>query len=152
MPEKPGTAEPRRRWYQFSLRALLIAVAALSVAAWVCALARWHWALQAVVSDYVAARDRYYEKWVGYESGTVPSGDVCAASSALFDAEVRFGGGSPAFMNALQAHIERLKALRDKVRVPPDFATNADPKELQAVDDALGRAWRQLKETGEGSN
>jgi hypothetical protein len=30
MPEKPATAEPRRRWHQFSLRTLLIGVAITS--------------------------------------------------------------------------------------------------------------------------
>jgi hypothetical protein len=34
MAEKPDNAEPRRRWYQFGLRTLLIAVALLGVGCW----------------------------------------------------------------------------------------------------------------------
>ena len=52
MAEKPDNAEPRRRWYQYNLRTMLIGVAVLGIAcAYVAHEARIVWERKAVLDE-----------------------------------------------------------------------------------------------------
>jgi hypothetical protein len=140
---------------RFSVRTLLIAVSVLALVAWSGTVVYREQSFKAALGEYESARTDYYEKWIGYGAGTTSARDVCAASGRLSDKECALAPAPKSQVDALYAHIERLRLLSDKINVPPDFSTSVDQAQLDLVQQNINQAnerLRQLQELRSGSN
>ncbi len=124
----------------FSLRSLLVATAVVAVVAWSVTIIVKQRGFERLVAEFERARILYYEKWLGYQSGTVLPGEVCEASAALVQAERALSPSVESQRNAALAHIERLKLLLEKANVPHDLATAPDQRQIEIIERYLHEA------------
>jgi hypothetical protein len=129
---------------RFSVRTMFVGVSIAALMAWSVTIINRQRLSEARFDEFEAARVQYYAKWIGYEAGTVPPKDVCEASVLLLQRERALCRSNESERNALWAHIERLKMLREKASVPPDFVTSAD-QQLAAISEHIDQANESLR-------
>ncbi len=148
MEEESLKAEPpkrKRRWYQFSLRTMVVGVSIAALFAWSASLVFRHWSLGETFDQFEAARTKFYQEWIAYEAGTASPRDVCDASVVLLQRERALCRTAESERNALWAHIERLKTLRERASAPHDLATAVNQQQLAVVSERIDQAndWLQ---------
>jgi hypothetical protein len=123
---------------------MFVGVAIAALIAWSASIIYRQRLIETRFGEFEAARTRYYEKRIGYEAGTTSPKDVCEASVLLLQREQALCRSNESERNALWAHIERLKMLREKASVPPDFVTSAD-RQLAAIGEYIDQADGSLR-------
>jgi hypothetical protein len=124
---------------------MVIGVSIAALIAWSASVIYRQQLFETRFGEFEAARSQYYENWIGYEAGTASPKDVCEASVTLLQRERALCRDKESERNAIWAHIERLKALRDKASVPSDFVATADPQQLAAVNESIDQAKEWLR-------
>jgi hypothetical protein len=136
----------KRRWFQFSLRTMVVGVSMAALLAWAASLVFRQWSLGERFDQFEAARTEFYQEWIAYEAGTALPRVVCGASVVLLQRERALCRTVESEHDALWAHIERLKTLRERVSAPHDLATAVDQQQLAVVSERIDQANDWLKD------
>ena len=102
--QKASTARSNRRWFQFSLRTLLLLPVLCSFACW--------WYVQ--YRSFAKARDAYERTHTEYQVQWATALDVCAASAELCEAEEQMPFADSVRARAL--HFARVQEIEWQVR------------------------------------
>lgn len=121
------------RRVQFSLKRLLLFVALAAWGAWSRHAVYQDRYRESLIRNIVDARDAYYRSLVAYEAGTVIPNDVCEASVRLYASEVALLTDVESQKRSLEAHLQRLGDMYERVIRPHDFYAAGEEERLKAM-------------------